>query len=358
MTNEANSKNIVELIEDYLNTFMVFPDPEQATVCALWVLHTWTFSESFPRSPYSTPYLYVNSDGPGSGKTLLIDLLEPIVLNPERTINMSSSVMFRLIEHVRPTLLVDEIDTVYDGSRNSELQNVINGGYRPGGYVYRNSPGPDGPEPTKFRTFCAKLLAGIDNSKIPETILTRSINISLRRVATANDEGQLVAPDGSTREIHYTFVAEPMAEQLVAEIEAFMAEWKAHYNDYMPKPSHGMISRRWELAMPLVQVARQIGMEDRAREVLARATAPRPAQDSPEQAMLRAIRTAFDDKGTDRMFTADLVAALGEGWNGKLLSKRLDGFVSGAPIGMTIKNRRGRGYSRYQFDSAFSRYLD
>ena len=341
--------NIADKIEEYLNTYMVFPDPDQAKVVALWVLHTWTFAESFAAKPMTTPYLYINSEGPRSGKTLLIDLLEPIALNSERTIDMTSSVMFRLIETVHPTLFVDEVDAVWSGAKNEGLRGVLNGGYKHSGYVWRNVGG----EPTKFGTFSPKLLAGIDNGMLPDTVASRSIPIRLRRVATLDDQGQLVAPDGSTREIYYSFMAEEAADQIVKEIQAFMAEWTAHWTRYTPKPIPGINPRAWEIAFPLVQVAHALGIEDETRELLARVLAPQPEKDSPGVAMLRTIKAAFEDRKADKLHTADICAALGEGWNGKLLSARLREFHVTPPTTMIVGNRTLKGYYKHQFKTAW-----
>lgn len=354
--------NIIEKIESYLNTYMVFPDPAQARTVALWVLHTWTFSESFPFSPMATPYLYINSETPRSGKTLLIDLLEPIVLNPERGADMTGSVMFRLIEKIRPTLFVDEVDTLFQqgGAKNEPMRNVLNSGYKWSGYTWRNVGG----EPEKFKTFCAKLLAGINNGKLPETVETRSIFINLRRVTSVNAEGEIVAPDGSTREIYYAFMAEEAADQLVKDIQAFMAGWIAHYQRYTPKPIAGMEPRQWEIAFPLVQVAHEVdrqtgrtGIEDAIREMLKVIIAPRQDKEKPEVALLRAIKKAFDDEKTDRLFTETLCAYLGEGWNGKRLGPALRKLGVGPSTTLTIKNRTLKGYIKAQFAQAWEDYL-
>lgn len=345
----AQMSTIIDRIENYLNTYMVFPDPDQATVCALWTLHTWTFGEGFAAKPMTTPYLYINSEGPRSGKTLLIDLLEPIVLNPERTVDMTSSVMFRLIEMVHPTLFVDEVDAIWSGAKNEGLRGVLNGGYKHSGYVWRNVGG----EPVKFGTFSPKLLAGIDNGMLPDTVASRSINIRLKRVATLNDDGELVAPDGTTREIYYSFMAEEQADQLVKEIKAFMAEWTAEYERYIPKPIPGINPRAWEIAFPLVQIAHALGVEAEICEVLARIFAPQPEKDTPGVAMLRTIKGIFEDTGADKLHTAQICEALGSGWNGKLLSNRLKEFHITPPTTMLIGNKTLKGYYKHQFTTAW-----
>lgn len=348
--------NIIAEIREYLNRYMVFPNEDQSFAVALWALSTWTFSPAFPRTPWTTPYLYIHSEESRSGKTLLLDLLEPITLNPERAVDMTSSVLFRLIEKIQPTLLIDEVDAIWSGAKNEAMRGVLNGGYKRNGYVWRTVPGPDGPEPTKFGTFSPKILAGIDNGMLPETIQSRCIPIHLRRVGKLNENGELEAPDGTTREIFYEYMAGPVAAELVPKVDQWVRENGEKIIGYLPKPTPGMNPRAWEVCMPLVQLAAAAGMETEAREALARLTAPQPVKDTPGIAMLRAIKTAFDEADTDRLFTDVLLAAT-EFSSGKLLSKRLEQYEVGPTNGITIRNKRGKGYYRHQFTDAWERYL-
>lgn len=344
----TSEPNIIEAIEDYLNTYIVFPDPDYARIIALWTVHTYTFGDGFAERPWTTPYLYVNSVGPQSGKSLLIDLLEPLVRNPERAADMTAAVMFTLIEEVSPTLFIDELDTVNWDSSSEVRRGVLNGGYKRGGYVWRK----EGREPVKFNTFGAKLLAGINNGKLPDTIATRSIFINMKKVATLSDEGELIAPDGTKREIYYHFMAGPVAEEIVAKIDAFMTTWTLEYERYMPKPVAGIPPRAFEIAMPLLQIAHRFGIEDETREALKRLMAPQPERKSAEVQMIEGILKAFDDAGTDKLHTEQICEALGEGWNGKLLGNRIKHLGVGSAQVMRIGNKDARGFYRYQFDSA------
>lgn len=349
-------RNIVDEIVEYLNTYMVFANPCHPRVIALWVLHTYTFGDSFPMGPMTTPYLYINSTEPGCGKTLLIDLLSPIARNSEVGADMTASVIFHLIESIRPSLFIDEVDTIWSGAKNEATRNVVNSGYKHSGYTWRQQ----GKETVKFRTFGPKLLAGIDNGHLPDTVASRSIEIMLEKVAKLNDEGQLVAPDGSTREIYYSFMAEEIAEGINRKIEAFIATWAANYSRYMPKPIPGLGTRQFEIAFPLLQVAHAVGIEEEAREWMKIVFTPKPAKDTPAQALLRSIRKAFDEAETDKLHSAMIVAQLNEeapGWNTKLLSARLKGLVEGSPATIWIGNRQAKGYYRHQFEKAFAAQL-
>lgn len=348
--------NIVDKIEEYLNRFMVFANPNHSKVIALWILHTHTFADAFPMGPMTTPYLYINSLEPGSGKTLLMDLCEPIVRSAERTVDMSASTLFRLIEAVRPTMLIDEVDALFSGAKNEPFRGVLNGGYKHSGYVWRVEQG----EPTKFRTFGAKMLAGLDNGQLPDTVATRSIEIVLEKVAHLDDEtGELIAPDGSRREIYYTFMAEEIADQLNREIAAFMADWAARYTRYMPKAIKGLSPRQFEIAFPLLQVAHAVGIEDEAREAIIRTFKDKPVRESESEKALRLVKELFDATGAEALHTDQIMDALGEGWNGKLFSNRVvRPYSIGSPTTLNIAGRKpAKGYYRHQFEGAFANHV-
>jgi hypothetical protein len=335
---------ITEEIATYLNRFMAFKDNDQPLAIALWVLHTHTFGDSFPFGPWTTPYLYVHSSESRSGKTTLIELLEPLVLNAERATDMTSSSMFRLIETVQPALFVDEVDAVFNGAKNEGMRGVLNGGYKRGGYVWRTTGG----EPEKFNTFCAKLLAGIDNGQMPETVHSRCLPIHLRRMENVAD-----------RETYYPWLAGPDSEALGAAIVEFIREYGQKGNlQYLPKPIEGINPRNFEVVMPLLQIAHYLGIEDTAREAFHRLFTTVAVRETTETIVLRRIKELFDTRNTDRLHSATICAELEGGWNGKLLAKRItEPLEIGSPTVFTTDGRTSRGYYRWQFETAFKAYL-
>ena len=113
-------RTILNEISDYLTTYMHFENPDHAFVLSLYVLHTYTFSPNFPRAPWTTPYIYISSTGPACGKSLLLDLLSNLCHRSRKTGSMSAAAMFRIIEDMQPTLMVDEIDTVLPSAARSK----------------------------------------------------------------------------------------------------------------------------------------------------------------------------------------------------------------------------------------------
>ena len=92
--------------------------------------------------------------------------------------NMTTAVVFRLIEQEHPTLLIDEADTFLNGK--GDLRGILNSGHTPAGaFVWRC----DGPEhqPRSYSTWCPMVIAGIGT--VWPALQTRSIEIKMRRRA-------------------------------------------------------------------------------------------------------------------------------------------------------------------------------
>jgi Protein of unknown function (DUF3631) len=166
---------LLDGIAAFIERYVSMP-PEEITTCALYVAHTWTLDACD-----ATPYLLVLSAEKGSGKTRLLEVLGYLVRNPWHTNSATPTVLFRRMDQDQPTLMLDEIDTVFRGGASHEaLRAVLNAGNRRGSTVTRC----DGRWGTKeYQTFGAKVLCGIDTGFVPDTILDRSIVIRMRRSA-------------------------------------------------------------------------------------------------------------------------------------------------------------------------------
>src|SRR5207244_12445216 len=99
---------------------------------------------------------------------------------PRRTMNVSEAALFRIVASEQPTLLFDEVDTVFGpkAREREDLRGLLNGGFRRGSPVIRMG-GESKTTVERFDPFCAKALAGIGT--LPDTISDRSIPIRLRR---------------------------------------------------------------------------------------------------------------------------------------------------------------------------------
>jgi hypothetical protein len=165
---------VLDGIVALLRRFVSFPSEEHLNAVALWAIHTHVV-ELFD----TTPYLFITSPIKRCGKTTLLDLLELVVRRPEAIVWPSPAILYRLVDpSARPTILIDEIDATFSGGARDDLRGILNAGNRQGKTVPRtNRHG----SVDRFDPFCPKVLGGIDNLGLPDTIKDRSITIRLQR---------------------------------------------------------------------------------------------------------------------------------------------------------------------------------
>ena len=80
----------------------------QAITVALWAFHTYLV-DVFE----STPYLSVTSPDPECGKSRLLEVRQRLTRRPWLISTPSTAVLYGHIDREQPTLLWDEIDTVF-----------------------------------------------------------------------------------------------------------------------------------------------------------------------------------------------------------------------------------------------------
>ena len=140
----------VELIEEVraaIKRFVYVSDDHVYDVLAAWVVHTFMFEE-FP----TTAYLHVTAPSLMSGKTRLLEILEEFSRRALLAGGLSPAVLYRAVEKYKPTLLIDEVDTIFKaaGEAAEAIRQVLNNGYTKGKPILRMVPYPDGtqqPEP-------------------------------------------------------------------------------------------------------------------------------------------------------------------------------------------------------------------
>ena len=172
-----NLARVLQNVTCYIRRYVVLSDP-QAVACTLWVAHCHAFAVA-----EATPYLNVTSAVKQSGKTRLLEVLEPIVPAPWFTGRVSAAVLTRKVDAETPTLLLDESDATF--SHRSEyaeaLRSMLNSGYRRSGKSSLCVGQGAGSTYRDFSTFCPKAITGI--GALPDTVTDRSIRIVLKRRA-------------------------------------------------------------------------------------------------------------------------------------------------------------------------------
>jgi len=173
-TIEQVTSYVLDELAKMFDTYIVFPSDEHRDAVVLWTAHTHVY-EAFD----TTPRLSVFSVEPGSGKTMVLNLIEGTSkkgMSASSTI--TAAVLWRLFENYKPTLIIDEVDTIFgrNGSSSSHqtVRGVINAGHTRGGAVPRAVGSTD---VKFFSVFGPMALGGL--GKVPETIETRSVPIPM-----------------------------------------------------------------------------------------------------------------------------------------------------------------------------------
>lgn len=354
---------------DFLSRYNIL-DPDDLNLATVWSMGTWTFSPAC-KWPATFPYLYVTGPA-GSGKSVFgQDSMGAICRRHKNATGATGPTLFRMlgiydeetgeIENFAPTLACDEIDATFSGQKDEGLRQALNVGYKLSGSTI---PRASGKSSIDFPVYGPKLLIGIDNGHLPETVTQRSIRIDMHK----RSQGEL---DAAGIQPFYSWDVDDEA----AEIQQSLSDWAKEHSmvlrDYRPKAPEGLTARQWEIGRTLVQLAHAIGNEAEIVESLLTVMNRNPEKPDRKVTLYRSIYTLFGMGDTDRVTTRQILAQLKTdgvrvpGDNGKGLSAVLSedgitpdhirlrpdhpGFVDDKPI--------QRGYFRHKFDGAFIRFL-
>jgi putative DNA primase/helicase len=167
----ATAELLRELAELYPR-YVVLPRHGEIAM-ALWVLHAWAIEAA-----YVTPFLMFVSPEMRCGKSTALALLYRTGPRTAMASNISAAAVYRYIEALRPTLLLDEAETFVGD--NEELRGVLNSGHtRDTAHVIRLVAKGDDFAPKEFSTWVPKALASI--GKLAETLRDRAILLPMKR---------------------------------------------------------------------------------------------------------------------------------------------------------------------------------
>jgi Protein of unknown function (DUF3631) len=349
------SATLLDDVARFVRRFVVVSDA-QADALALWVAHTHAIEAAD-----TTPYIAVTSAVKRSGKSRLLEVVELVVATPLPTSSISVAALYRAIDKLTPTLLLDEADGVFgkrDGPEREDLRRLLNAGWRRGA-VARRMGGARMTTLEEFPVFCAKAFAGIGDY-LPDTLADRAVWIRLER--RTRDE-----PVERFRRREAVPEGETLRDRLADRLEPQLDELRAA----RPSLPEELDDRAWDFWEPLLAIAELAGGDwpERARRVAVELSSGEARQDDSLSARLLVdIRSVFAENGVERLKTSELINELGRieespwgDWHGKpispqALSKLLRPYrIKTLPVwadGKTV-----RGYKLEQFADAFLRVL-
>jgi len=236
---------LLDQVEAMLARFVAFPSEHALIATALWIAHTHALDEF-----ETTPRLAFLSPEPGSGKTRAMEILELLVLRPLLTVNVTPAYLFRKVadEATRPTILYDEIDTVFGpkAKDNEDIRGMLNSGYRAGAVAGRCVIRGKSVFTEELPSYAAVALAGLDD--LPDTIMTRSIVIRMRRRAPHE------RIESYRRRVH-----QKAGHALRDDLAAWVSVIQAGLADVWPDLPAGIEDRNADIWEPLLAIADAAG---------------------------------------------------------------------------------------------------
>lgn len=285
----------LDFARSYLLRYIAITDV-QADIVTLWCASTWC-QEAFD----VTPYISVQSVEPGAGKTSLMEVCEQIVAAPWLTARCTAAALVRKIAADKPTLLLDETDSVFHGNAQSQqvLRGALNAGYKRSGKVAFAQGGSY----VDIPVFCPKMFAGLANNDLPATVKDRSIPIVMRK-RTAFDQTERMRRRDVAR-------AAEVPRMLLLRFGVRHLEQLSNARPSIPPE---LDDRAADVCEPLLAIADAAGGDwpSRARAAVVELMKERKASNTQGAAfdLLASLRALFAEMGTDRLKTETVLEVL------------------------------------------------
>jgi putative DNA primase/helicase len=315
-----------------------------AEVAATWAVHTHAL-DAFSISPR----LGITSAVMRCGKSTLLDVLSCLVHRPMPTVNTTAAAVFRTVDALHPTLLVDEADTFL--LKNQELRGILNSGHRRSSAIVLRAD-------RRFSTWSPVAIALI--GRLPATLEDRAVEVRLQR--RRHDETISPFRMDKTRDLQ-------RLKSMAARWASDTVERLRKADPIVPKALENREADNWR---PLLAIADVAGGDwpERMRRIAERVCVmSRGDEQSAAVMLLEDLYVVFSAHTTGRIPSGELVANLIQledrpwsEWRGgrpitkKAVANLLAPFRIG-PCEMRVGSQVLRGYDFAQFEDAFARYV-
>ncbi|WP_199508363.1 MULTISPECIES: DUF3631 domain-containing protein [Psychrobacter] len=344
---------IVSLIYQIIEDHIACTDAVRVAA-TLWILMTWLI----PASDI-LPIAWINAPEKRCGKSTLLKLMSRLSKKSLSTSNITGPALFRCIEAYEPTLFIDEVDTFLNDDEG--IRGVLNAGHSRDGSNITRCFGDDHQLIT-FNVYSAKAISGI--GKIPDTLIDRSISLTLRR--KMKNETKKRVRDLSVD------TTNKIQSQLARWSNDNMAAVKAA-KPVLPTYINDRAQDNWEILLKIAMILGDDWLE-KAHNACIEISGIESDEPSLNEQLLADIEIVFNLYGTNRLLSRDLLAGLCRDpemiWStlnhGKpitlhQIAKRLSEFKISSKDMRTLdlrgKEVRGKGYDINDLNDAFTRYL-
>jgi putative DNA primase/helicase len=341
---------LLDAIQRVYEKYIVLPKGA-GVAFALWTLHAWTMDAGD-----ISPFLVLVSPTKRCGKTSALIVLYYLTPRSELASNISASALFRYVEEVRPTLLLDEADSFI--KNNEEMRGILDSGHtRTAAHVIRNVEVNGEHKPRRFSTWAPKAIATI--RKLADTLEDRSVVVQLQRKPKSASVARLRRRDSVEFEV------------LRRKAARWVDDNFPKLADPDPAVPNSLNDRAADNWRPLLAIAEVAGGDwpARARDAASVLSGEGHDSTSLNVELLADIRLAFGEQDKEirsAVLVARLVADPERPWvswkKGKALTQnQLAGLLR--PFGITSEDvhppdqGHGKGYKRVRFEDAWEAYL-
>jgi len=233
---------LFELVKGSFRTYIELLDERLYVFLALWNIGTYFF-------PLFNTYPYVYVGGiKESGKTKLLTLCHCIAFNSVFSGNMSTAVVYRLVQDARCSMFIDETEMLSNRYRARDLRNILLSGYKKGQRTYRNRKTTNGNfVPQSFEVYGPKMLANIEG--LEDVLGSRCIKIIMKRGLNR---------EITNREVDINDLVWQQVRDLLYPF--LMGNWRDIKQTYSELENDAdLLNRDWELWKPIFALAKFFG---------------------------------------------------------------------------------------------------
>ncbi len=162
-----------KLLDDVAKQVRRFVVADQVSIDAITL---WCVFAHIAQKASVCPNIVFSSAVKACGKSTALDVVSRLVPKPLSVSSISVAALFRTVEMLSPTLLIDEADAMF--RQNDDLRTLVNAGFTKSAAQVVRIVG-DELEPRLFNVYAPKAIALIGT--LPDTIESRSVIIRMRR---------------------------------------------------------------------------------------------------------------------------------------------------------------------------------
>lgn len=265
---------VLESVLQLLKKYIEFRSEEDALIAALWTTGTYL-------QPVWDAYPYLSASGEKNvGKSRLMKVLTQVCFNGIHSASISAASVYRTIQDLRCTLLIDEAQKLASKDTAIEIRNILNCGYTKDAYAIRSDKTSKGQiRPGFWETFSPKAfvsysgLEAVTEDRCIQIVLIRSINKAVMKPKIRTKDPEWF----DIRDILYRFA---------------MLHWQKVAKLYDEIDLEEFMGREEQLWQPLLTLAEYFDISERIRSFAKRKSEQKEqdqAIDSPTGIVLSAM---------------------------------------------------------------------